>query len=433
MAKDEFDVIILGAGVAGLSAARELSAAGLKLAIVEARDRIGGRIFTHRDPLSPVPIELGAEFIHGEPPQLLDAVRAAGLTFVEVTGEHLCARSGYIDHCGQWMEKVEGVLESMRSHQGADRSFQSFIETSEGDQEAKAGAVSFVEGFNAADKHRVGVQSLLRQQKAEDAINGEKAYRIVAGYHSVSQFLMMGIPAPPSILRVNSVVHEIQWQPGRIRFSVTSRMGKDLDPFVARRAIITLPLGVLQTGSVRFQPEPPAFRELVNRLAMGKVVRVTLRFRERFWDTRRELKDMSFLHSSDQWFPTWWSTLPVIAPILTAWIAGPNADRFDGRDECFIVQRALETLAKLLGMDAGAIANQLEAWYTHNWQADPFAMGAYSYVPVGSLDAVEQLTRPIEKTLYFAGEATDTQGHWGTVHGAMATGVRAARQILADR
>ena len=427
----ELDVVIIGAGVAGLSAARMLVAAGLKLALVEARERIGGRIFTCHDPLTPAPVELGAEFVHGRPPQLFEALRAAGLAGVQVMGDHLCFRSGSIIPCKEWMDKVMAVLERMKSHAGEDLAFESFVAHVDCDEEAKAGARSFVEGFNAADRHRVGLNSLIRQQDAEDAIDGEKAFRLVAGYDALPRYLMQA--SSNATLRLNAVVHRIGWNRGRVVVAVKNRAGMDLDAIVARKAIITVPLGVLQARSIAFGPEPAAFQDTLDRLAMGRAVRITLRFREPFWESRPELSKMSFLHSNDEWFPTWWTALPVKAPILTGWAGGPNAGRFDGRGESFIAERAVETLSRLFHMDVKTIAGLLDAWYAHDWQADPFSLGAYSYVPVGSLPAVERLTHPVEDTLYFAGEATDTEGHWGTVHGAMATGVRAARQILASR
>ena len=428
----DLDAVIVGAGVAGLSAARELSAAGLKLALIEARERIGGRIFTIRDPLAPVPIEVGAEFVHGEPPELISDIRTAGLTAAQVMGDHMCFRSGSIGACREWMDKVFAVLESMSAAKGQDRSFQSFIEDSDCDDEAKAGAVSFVEGFNAADRYRVGVHSLIRQQKAGDAINGEKTHHILDGYDTVPRFLFQASKSNSLSLHLNTVVEGIEWRRGKVQVAVKSRVGPALEPMVARKAVVTLPLGVLQADTVRFLPEVPGIRDTLDRLAMGKVQRVTLRFREPFWESRADLSNMSFLHSGDEWFPTWWTVLPVRAPILTGWAGGPKAARFDGHSESFLLERAMDALSRFFGIEVKMILGLLDVCYTHNWQADPFSLGAYSYVPVGSLPAVEKLTEPIEDTLYFAGEATNTEGHWGTVHGAMATGIRAARQILAS-
>ena len=375
-------------------------------------------------------MELGAEFVHGRPPELFAALEAGGLASTQVMGDHMCSRSGSIVPCKEWMDRVTAVLESMKTHAGEDRSFESFLQASDCDEETRAGARSFVEGFNAADRRRVSVQSLVRQQQAEDSIDGEKAFRVASGYDAVPRYLL---GSSSTALRLNTLVHGIEWKRGKVALAVKNRAGIDLEPVVAKKAVITVPLGVLQGGPIIFQPDVAGLRDTVKRLAMGHVVRLVLRFREPFWESRPEFSNMSFLHSHDEWFPTWWTQLPVKAPILTGWTGGPNADRFAGRDESFIVERAVETLSRLFRMDFKTIAGLVDAWYTHNWQADPFSLGAYSYVPVGALSAVVKLAQPVEDTLYFAGEATDTEGHWGTVHGAIATGVRAVKQILASR
>ena len=136
---------------------------------------------------------------------------------------------------------------------------------------------------------------------------------------------------------------------------------------------------------------------------------------------------MSFLHVRDAAFPTWWSTLPIHAPILTAWAGGPAAERLAGQD---LVERAVESLAGAFGMGSQEMQDLVVRGYAHNWSADPLSQGAYSYLPAGALDAPKVLSEPVEKTLFFAGEATEYDGHYGTVHGAIATGERAAEQIL---
>jgi monoamine oxidase len=95
-----------------------------------------------------------------------------------------------------------------------------------------------------------------------------------------------------------------------------------------------------------------------------------------------------------------------------------------------LLDHSLQSLTHLFATTKGFLEGLLEDFYTHNWQKDPFAGGAYSYIPVGGIDAPSQLARPLGDTLFFAGEATNTEGHQGTVHGAIASGLRAAREIL---
>jgi monoamine oxidase len=214
----------------------------------------------------------------------------------------------------------------------------------------------------------------------------------------------------------------------------------------ARRVLVTLPLALLkapigEVGVVEFTPPLPQEKvESLDKLEMGKVIRVVLRFRHRFWDEIRPsgdqsktLSDMSFLFSQDEWFPTWWTTMPEKFPIITGWAPFRSAERLSGQSHAFVTQRSLQTLGRLLGVDWKKLETWLEAAYFHDWQSDPFSRGAYSYGKVGADGAQQGLAAPVENTLFFAGEATDTSGHNGTVHGAIASANRAAREILRTR
>ena len=166
-------------------------------------------------------------------------------------------------------------------------------------------------------------------------------------------------------------------------------------------------------------------------LRFGQVVRLILRFREAFWENSRETSEKGFLFSEERLFPTWWTPLPVHAPVLTGWSAGPHADDLLGKPRSTIVLEAIASLARISGCPRERLDGLLEAAYSHDWHGDPFARGAYSYVPSGALGARKRLAEPIAATLYFAGEATNLDGHGGTVHGAIASGRRAARQCIA--
>ena len=137
---------------------------------------------------------------------------------------------------------------------------------------------------------------------------------------------------------------------------------------------------------------------------------------------------MSFLFSQDEWYPTWWTAMPVHWPLITGWAPFRSAERLSGQDRDFIVARSLQTLSTLLNTSNRHLEELLKSAYLHDWQTDPFSRGAYSYVRTGASDAPEVLGRPVDNTLFFAGEATDGE-HGGTVHGAIASGYRAAAEI----
>jgi monoamine oxidase len=202
----------------------------------------------------------------------------------------------------------------------------------------------------------------------------------------------------------------------------------------ARRLLVTLPLGVLQADDILFDPPLPEKRNAARALAMGSVLKVVFRFREPFWEdvlrfprsAPSETEHKFFF--TDAPFPTWWTSSPLQAPTLTGWTGGGGAHRARNLGEP--VDVALGSLATMLGVRRARVDDELESAHFHDWDADPFARGAYSYVPAGALPAQKVLARPVEGTLFFAGEATAPNGHNGTVDGAIETGVRAAREIL---
>jgi monoamine oxidase len=443
LTQETADVLVIGAGVAGLSAARALSSGGLNVIVLEARDRVGGRIFTRHIPAFPTPIELGAEFIHGRPREIWDVVESAGLTAVEVTDNHWQSLDGELQESKFWPQ-WKAIVRQMRDAGAPDQPFRRFIEErygAEDQRETKSLALAYVEGFNAASADRISVAALVAMEGgASDAGDGA-SFRILNGYDTLADWLIAGCNPQRVTLRLSVVADEIKWSRGSVEVRVRSRAGHALPSFRAERAVITLPLGVLQAppdtpGAVRFNPELKEKQDAIGKLAMGQATKIALRFRERFWEQNKfqpaggRLPPFSFLHSRDEYFPTWWTFLPVRAPILTGWAGGPAAERLAMRGEEFIIGQALDSLTRLLGIGRERLATLLTGWHTHDWQADPYARGAYSYVPVGGLDAPRLLSEPVEDTLFFAGEATNLEGQNGTVHGAIASGRRTADLIF---
>ena len=430
-----YDALIVGAGAAGLAALRELDRAGLNVLCVEARGRVGGRIFTQRDPLSPIPIELGAEFIHGRPPEIWDIVRAAHLPVYDVTDRVVHVENGRIvSHSDAWL--IAGKInEEMRqaAERGPDQTFAEFLTKSHQPEGSKRLAANFIEGFNAARKEMVGIASLAKDMQASDQIDGDRSFRFLSGYEAVTGHLLRGVREPQSAVRLNTIVEAVHWREGSATVQVRPAFTGMVKSIAARRVIVTAPLGVLQHGDIGFSPEPGETLAAVRQLAFGQVVRIILRFRENVWEDNDSLADAGFLLSDNPVFPAWWTPLAVRAPLITGWSAGPHADALLNQPADFVLARALESLARILGRTKDELASQVEAFYFHDWHADPFARGAYSYVPAGAASARERLATPVANTLFFAGEATETQGHSATVHGAIASGRRAAKQILSEK
>jgi monoamine oxidase len=324
------------------------------------------------------------------------------------------------------------------STKDGDRSFQQFVESDAAaeSQEVKSRAVAFVEGFNAADAAQVSVQWLIDSRKADEAIAGGHSYRMIDGYGEIVARLAERVEKGACDLRLGKPIRAIRWRRGGVTL-----VARDGETFEARRAVIAVPLGVLKapadtSGGITFDPDITRKRSAMTKIAVGTVIRIVLVFRERFWERLercgRPLSGLSFLVSNDDWFPTWWSTMPALSPILTGWAAGRRGERLSGKDEGLIVAQAITSLAGLLDVERAHLASMLDKPYLHDWQADPFSRGAYSYVMVGGASAPRELAVPLGGTLFFAGEATDTGGHNGTVHGAIASGRRAAQDVLAS-
>jgi monoamine oxidase len=429
------DVAIVGAGAAGLAALRELDRAGVNALCFEARQRIGGRILTVHDPLSPLPIELGAEFIHGRPPEIWNIVAAAPLIAYDCGDNAVRLKSGELQDEHAW-DAIERIMADMRiaARQGPDQSFAEFLANAVHTAEAKQWAAGYVEGFNAARQEIVGIASLAQDAAASDEIGGDRVFRLANGYQSVPFYLLAGVREPSRKLHLNSIVESIAWQPGAASVHIRHALTGRLKTIRCRRVVITVPLGVLQAqDAIHFAPEPGEVLTAARRLAVGQVMRIVLRFQEAFWEENELLSLAGFLLSDESVFPTWWTPLAVRAPLITAWSAGPRADTLLGQPQAYVVAQALDALTRITHADPARVANLLEAAYLHDWHADPFARGAYSYAPAHALPARATLATPVAATLYFAGEATELGGHSATVHGAIASGQRAAQQILTQR
>ena len=276
---------------------------------------------------------------------------------------------------------------------------------------------------------------LVRDRDAEAKISGDRGFRIAGGYERLAMRLQSQITPHRSRFCLNTVVRELRWSRNRVEVSAAN--GEAEATFTAPRALITLPLGVLQSGAVRFHPPLSSKADALEQLAMGAVIRVTLVFRRSFWRSSPALRNpeakFSFLFTHHHWFPTWWSVDPWPSPVLTGWAAGARGEALSHQPKQFVLERELESLSEIFLLPASTIADALDSWHVHDWQADPFSCGAYSWVKAGGADAQVKLAAPMDNTLFFAGEATDGSGHGGTVHGAMASGERAAAEILASR
>jgi monoamine oxidase len=303
----------------------------------------------------------------------------------------------------------------------------------------------YVEGFNAAHAEEISLNALVRAGEAEEK-NGHRQFRIHGGYSYVPRVLLDRCDPQHLRISLNSVVQQVEWERGRVVVFATppkqNQLGWATQSFGAPTAVITLPLGVLKASShtsqnlacvghpmVEFRPSLEEKLAALDKLAVGHVVRVVLRFKEKFWE-ETAAKDLNFLFTDDDRFPTWWTSSPEHAAMLVGWAPAGSAEKLARLAQSQLIASAVQSLAAIFGKQTAELEALLDGGDVHDWSADPYARGAYSYPRAGGEHGSEELARPVEDTLFFAGEATDTEGNFGTVHGAIASGNRAAEEVL---
>jgi monoamine oxidase len=422
------DSIVIGAGLAGLAAASRLAAAGVAVTLLEARHRLGGRVWTEAGPENHA-IDLAAEWIdsHGEIHRLL---RAARVPLAHAEGRMVRRVDGH------WKDleigAVRPLLHRAASLGGRDRSLIEALDECCGEADAlesRAHLLRYVRGFHAADPRRVSVRWLTQVEANQPADASD--IRAPGGAGQAVETLAASLGARCDV-RLGTVVRAVHWRPGRVEIRTSD--GRSL---TARSAMITVPLPLLdppsdEPAAVRVVPRLDAKVAAARWLEMGPVVKLGLGFRTAFWRDIDALRDVLFIHAYEQPVPTWWMAADPAAPLLTGWAGGPDAARLATADQPELVGLAVASLADALGMSGRDIAAQLESRHFHDWSADAYSRGAYSYVGVGGTEAHHTLAQPVERTLYFAGEATCGEGFNATMEGAVRSGWRAAEELLGE-
>lgn len=410
-------VVIIGGGIAGLSAANELLRHGCIVTLLEAKDRFGGRIHTLRNGESP--IELGAEFVHGKSKPLLRAIREAGLSTHEVTGENKLLENGKFRRLDIW-DKVDEIMHRIDPRK-PDCSFREFIEKQKIPPRTRRLMSAFVEGFDAAYTERISAHALLRSEISAGKMEGDWQGRVNEGYCSLVQFFENEIRSRGGTLVKEALARRIHWKAGSVE--VTVHRAGDEEMFPSEAALFTLPIGIWRAREVLFEPDLPDKQEAAEAMQFGNVIKVTLVFRKQWWS------DFGFIQALDEAIPVWWTDPR--GPVLTGWVGGPKADAISAQSPAQLETLALTILKKIFGK--ASLRKQLTSSHSYNWAEDPHVRGAYSYIPVNGLDLPKTLGQPVKDTLFFAGEATARDGQMGTVFGALESGLRAAKEILKSK
>lgn len=424
-AEDRMRILIIGAGLAGLAAARELQSQGQDVIVLEGRDRIGGRISTSTK-WPGVPLDLGASWIHGVRGNPLSKVaREVEAKLVPTSHE----RNELFDTDGDSVsEKVQERLEELRqmlkralnkAQNGDDLSIRELadqvLQQAGGDQRT-AQLLNFLLSSELEHEYSGGARELSAHwHDADDEFEGADVV-FADGYQVITQHLASGVK-----IELGQIVQEIDW-----RDSV-ARVKTDKGEFTADRVLVTLPLGVLKSGHVTFTPALPAKKQqAIERLGMGVLNKCYLQFRDVFWD--EEADWLEYIPQQHGEWTEWVSFARSLGqPVLLGFNAADRGRKIESWSDHEIIASAMKTLRTIYGP---GIPDPIDAQITR-WASDPFAAGSYSFNPVGCTPGMrEQLRFPLKDRLFFAGEATNAD-YFGTAHGAYLSGVRAAEEIAA--
>jgi monoamine oxidase len=415
------EVAIIGAGLAGLEAARTLLSHGIDVVIFEATERVGGRARTASAPDAELPIELGPEFVHGNPDETRALIGDPSIEIVETAechhvrqGNQLVPRDDVWQRFGELLQRAD-----QRSDESA-REYMERVRMSPDDAEMFG---NIVEGFYGADLARIDIASVVEDGGGAGGNESPSGDYLRKGYGSVVDSIAAHIPSDK--IQLGCTVESIDWSTKRIK--ITYKRNRAHESLVVSRVIVAVPLGVLKANAIDIHPA--AYATEIAALEMGHVTKLVMRLRDPRWEAH-DRNRLDFVHGALSGFPTYWLRSKGNTHLLTAWAGGKHARALHGVTPETLLELALDGFASATGVDRSALASSLHGRFYHfDYSSHPFTKGAYSYVPVGANDAIEQMSHPCEDRLYFAGEATDVD-YEGTVVGALRSGKRAAEQVL---
>lgn len=419
------DLIVIGAGMAGLKAARELQRSGLAVQILEARPRIGGRVWTSRE-WPELPMDLGASWIHGVDGNPITALaRAAKVRTVATSYE----RSVAYDAMGaelrgekrRQFERIEARVEAaIRAAESADQD-QSALAAVAGlrhalqDEPDANRIIDFVLNSQLEQEFGGSVQDLSAYWMDDgEGFDGED-HLFPDGYGQLANHLATGLS-----IALDEPVTRIDWSEPTVRVTTKKRI------WTADHVLITVPLGVLKAGRIAFSPALPAAKQrAISGLGMGLLNKCFLRFGEAFWP--KDVDWLEHIGATPGHWAEWVSFERAVgAPVLLGFHAAAAARALEAKSDAETVASAMKVLRRIFGT---SIPDPIDALITR-WASDPFALGAYSFNPVGVHPRLrDDLAASLSGRLHFAGEATE-RAYFSTVHGAYLSGQHAAAAIL---
>jgi monoamine oxidase len=413
-------IIIIGAGAAGLMAAYELAKAGQKVIVLEASERIGGRMYTAVCDGFEQPLELGAEFVHGELPLTLALLKEAGIAYKPVKGKMINNRKGKWSDQEEMIPDWGGIMQKM-GNLDEDMTLASFLQKHYSDDdhmELRFIIQDFAEGFDLADPAQASVFALKEEWENE---HGQQ-YRIVGGYRKLAEHLHNLIEKHGGKVYHNRAVNEVDWKENEVTVFVSEGQ-----QFKGSKLVITASPRVLQTVKIKFNPALDGYLSDMSQIGFGSVIKVFLQFEEPFWQEYE--KNTGFI-ISDQNIPTWWTQSDKENYLLTGWLGGPEVMPLITVPEEEIIDMGLQSLSNIYGIDKDKLRTILVASKAIHWANERWCMGGYSYSTLQSKTARKLLRMPVSNTIFFAGEALYEGSAPGTVEAALANGQETAWKIL---
>jgi monoamine oxidase len=416
-------IVVIGAGAAGLMAARELARAGRRVTLLEARDRCGGRIYPLPDAEFGYAAEGGAEFVHGEAPVTHGLLREAGLKLLPIQGTPRTIEDGKIlrrdiqaPHQAELQKALQDLREDLTVAEFLRRHFASPLYDG-----LRRSIERMAEGYDAADPERASTLAL-RDEWMDGGNHAQE--RIIGGYGALVGFLAAQCRHHAVAIYFGATVSGIE----ATDRSALVRCANG-DAHTGDAVILTAPLPLLNQIAL-----PAAERKRAAAAAdigFGNVIKILLRFETAWWlDQRNDLVDLTFL-SSDARIPVWWTQHPADLPVLTGWFGGPKTESMANLGEHQLVERGLASIAEIFGIDSKLMIRKLVAARAINWAHDTYAGGAYSYATPGTRGAQAELSKCGGGTIFFSGEALYRGRDMGTVEAALASGLETARALLA--
>jgi monoamine oxidase len=429
------DIIIIGAGASGLMAARELSKAGKSVIILEARERIGGRIHTLINSEFTEPVEAGAEFVHGNLAFTMQLLKQSQIETAPSRGEIVEIEDGTAEKQDDFIEinkAFKRELKNLKEDITVEEFFQRHFTGGRYDH-MKTSVSRFVEGYEAADIRKASILAMKGDLIGEDF---DEQYRVKGGYGLLTQQLERECLENNCAIYLTSVAKQVNHQKGKVE--IITESGKK---YSAKQLLITVPLGVLQASgshkaAISFSPEIKEKTEAINSLGYGKVIKILLEFDEPFWKNEatekalgKKLQKVGFIFSSET-IPTWWTQQPQESNLLTGWLSGPRSEIWAHTEDRMILHEALRSLSTIFKIEQETLAGKLKSWHVANWAVDDYSLGAYAYSTVNAKAAYDELTQPVNDTIFFAGEGIYIGPSIGTVEAALVSAMNAVKEIL---